>query len=191
MRSKYLFTVKNAYFLLLAMILNTSSLAYAQNASPQNIGQCADITDAQARLVCYDSFLLRPALDDETPVLPASDGAAGASVSSSTAAAAVVVPVEVEKTLNAAGSVENSDSAKIKERATEEIYSTITSLRKRGDGKWIISLSNDQTWIQTVGTRFSNFQRGQDIKIYPSLFGGTYRLKAVDVAGFIQVARLE
>lgn len=70
----------------------------------------------------------------------------------------------------------------------EELIGRIASLQK-GQNGWIITLEHGQVWRQMLSKRFQ-LREGQEVRIYPTMWGKSYRLALVDGAGFIQVERI-
>lgn len=72
----------------------------------------------------------------------------------------------------------------------QELRSSITALEETVPNSHIITLENGQIWRQMRPERY-RIQVGQDVRIYPSPFGSSFRLSADELRGFIQVERVE
>ena len=70
-----------------------------------------------------------------------------------------------------------------------ELIGRIASLQKTNTG-WIVILEQGQVWRQMVSKRY-DLHEGQEVRIYPTRWGDSYRLTAADTSGFIQVQRIE
>ena len=71
----------------------------------------------------------------------------------------------------------------------EELIGRIAELQ-RGQNGWIVTLEHGQVWRQMNTKRYA-LREGQEVRIYPTRWGDSYRLSVVDGAGFIQVERIE
>ena len=74
------------------------------------------------------------------------------------------------------------------DKGEEELIGRVTSLDKGPNG-WIITLEQGQVWRQMISKRFQ-LREGQQVRIYPTIWGKSYRLTLVDGGGFIQVERV-
>jgi len=92
-------------------------------------------------------------------------------------------------TLSEAGRQSNS---RILETADggQELLDTVTSLRQRIPNQWEITLASGQIWHQVNSKRF-RLREGMEVRIYPSPLGGSFRLEASNMNGFIQVRRIQ
>lgn len=70
---------------------------------------------------------------------------------------------------------------------TTELVDTIAALERRPVG-WVVTLKNGQIWQQHVSRRYE-LTVGQQVRIYPTIFGGGYKLTALGQGGFIYVKR--
>jgi len=75
------------------------------------------------------------------------------------------------------------------EDGKEELIGRIASLQKTNTG-WIVILEEGQGWKQMVSKRYA-LREGQEVRIYPTRWGESYRLSVVDTAGYIQVERIQ
>lgn len=75
------------------------------------------------------------------------------------------------------------------ENDEQELVDTIAGLQQRMPNKWTVTLASGQVW-QQVNSSLYKLREGQEIRIYPSPFGGSYRMSAEGINGFIQVTRV-
>lgn len=84
---------------------------------------------------------------------------------------------------------EAEERAEAAEAAANEIHATITALRERGPNSWLITLDNGQMWDQ-VRPQWYPLRPGQQVRLYPTNWGSSYRLSEVGRGGYIQVQRV-
>lgn len=72
----------------------------------------------------------------------------------------------------------------------QELVDTISDLSERLPGQWQITLASGQVWHQ-INSKNYRLREGMEVRIYPSPFGGSFRLSATNVNGFIQVQRVQ
>jgi hypothetical protein len=72
----------------------------------------------------------------------------------------------------------------------EEIRSAIVALDERRPNEHLITLENGQVWRQSLAKRYP-LRVGQDIRIYPTRWGDSFRLTAIESNGYIQVERTQ
>lgn len=72
--------------------------------------------------------------------------------------------------------------------APKELIDRISTL-ETGPSGWIITLKNGQIWRQRFNKRY-HLQNGQQVRIYPTIWGSDYRLSAEGNGSFIQVRRI-
>lgn len=77
-----------------------------------------------------------------------------------------------------------------KERDAEELLGTIAALRQTVPNSYLITLENGQVWRQMRPQRYP-LQIGHEVRIYPTRWGNSYRMTAVELNGFIQVERIQ
>ena len=76
------------------------------------------------------------------------------------------------------------------EDGEQELVDTISALRERLPSQWEVTLAGGQVWHQ-VNSKAYRLREGMEIRIYPSPFGGSFRLSATNLNGFIQVRRVQ
>ncbi len=84
---------------------------------------------------------------------------------------------------------EAQERAAAVEAAENEIRATITALRQRGPNSWLITLDNGQIWDQ-VRPQWYPLRPGQQVRLYPTNWGSSYRLSALERGGYIQVTQV-
>lgn len=70
-----------------------------------------------------------------------------------------------------------------------ELIDTITELEQLGPNLWLITLESGQTWTQMLSKRYA-LEEGDEVRIYTTRWGNSYRLSAPRIGGFIQVERV-
>jgi hypothetical protein len=68
----------------------------------------------------------------------------------------------------------------------DTIFSTVEII----PDQWEVTLSSGQVWRQ-VNSKKYRLREGMEVRVYPSPFGGSFRLSASGVNGFIQVRRVQ
>jgi len=98
---------------------------------------------------------------------------------------------ERRRALRAARAAEREaqERAAAAEAAENEIHATITALRERGPNSWLITLDNGQMWDQ-VRPQWYPLRPGQQVRLYPTNWGSSYRLSALERGGYIQVTQV-
>jgi hypothetical protein len=77
----------------------------------------------------------------------------------------------------------------VRDDATDEIVSTISSLREMEPNNWLIELENGQVWRQNRPKRY-RLSEGDEVILRSTRWGVSYRLTDPDLGGFIQVERV-
>ena len=129
--------------------------------SDQALGRCRAIQDTAARAACYDSLVDTQPQSSEAQRLM----------------------IENQRLRQEMARQRNAE----KDEETSELVDMIAALEKRPDG-WIVTLKNGQIWRQHINRRYE-LKVGQQVRIYPTLFGGGYKLTAQGRGGFIYVKR--
>jgi hypothetical protein len=164
---------------------------------------CMTITDNTTRLACFDAL----ATDASAPVTQAQPISAAPGVSASTTTPVRTAPAvaeskqteientetehtESEKTVATVANfgttntrVENNSAGQV------ELLDRVAALAEREPGKLLITLESGQVWYQVNSERF-HLRKGMEIRVYPAPMGGSYRLSADEIRGFIQVQRV-
>lgn len=82
----------------------------------------------------------------------------------------------------------NKNDAKANASANE-LISNVAKLQELDRNRLRITLENGQVWEQMETRRFVLVQ-GDEVRIYPTRWGNSYRLSSSSHKGFIQVQRL-
>lgn len=75
------------------------------------------------------------------------------------------------------------------ENGKEELIGRIASLQKCPTG-WVVTLEKGQVWRQMLSKHYL-LREGQQVRIYPTMWGKAYRLSVLDGPGYIQVERVQ
>lgn len=84
---------------------------------------------------------------------------------------------------------EAAERAEAAEAAENEILATVTDLRERQPNAWLVTLDNGQVWEQ-VRPEWYPLRPGQEVRLYPTRWGDSYRLSSIVRGGYIQVQRV-
>ncbi len=159
------------------------SLSIAANATAGSLQQCRAITDAAARLLCYDQLV---------------DAAA---VPTSAAAVAPTVPVSPAVTTSEAApvaasvSVQNRDEAlfgtsgETIESAIADLTVQVKAVAQDSRQKLLLTMSNGQRWLQ-LDQAFLKVSAGDSCVISSGVFG-SFTLKCQQGRKAIKVKRLQ
>lgn len=188
------------------------SMAQAQEqAVIDAIKQCSQLADAAARYACFDQATaaagLRPggAAAGAPAQSPRAPGAATtqsripaspprpAEPAAPPAAPPAPAPTAAEG--SRPGAPFDPPAVEARRQATEggeenSYRDRIVDLREREPGKWLITLESGQQWYQVESKRYA-LGKGMDVRIYPGLFGSSWRLSADELKGFVQVRRVK
>ena len=191
---------KHAVPALLSVILvPLSSQAVAQAAT---LDDCQAIPDRLARYACYDNWdaasgTVRQTAPRQVPVPRQSEDAASefgrASVRNDDAsqadAPATAAEGGAQTTMSNFGRSEST--ARIVEGgAGSELIDTVADIEQLGPSLLLITLEGGQQWRQMISKRY-NLSVGDDIRIYPTRWGSSYRLTAEHLGSYIQVQRVD
>ncbi len=104
------------------------------------------------------------------------------------------VAQEVESaSIPPADSVENNfglPEKKVNENApANELIARVAEIKELGLNRFLITLENGQVWEQMQTRRFA-LADGDEVRIYPTRWGSSYRLSSQSHKGYIQVQRL-
>ena len=84
---------------------------------------------------------------------------------------------------------EAAEQAERAAAAENEILATIADLRERQPNAWLITLDNGQMWDQ-VRPQWYPLTPGDEVRLYPTNWGSSYRLTETSRGGYIQVQRV-
>jgi len=90
-----------------------------------------------------------------------------------------------------ADSVENSFGLPEEKEEAQviELIARVAELKELGLNRYLITLENGQVWEQMQTRRFA-LSEGDEVRIYPTRWGSSYRLSSQSHKGYIQVQRL-
>ena len=192
--------------LLLATLSSYCLSAFTQET---DFTDCRSITDRQARYACYDRIeasedsgvveLDRPAPranPDNLPVvsLPSRNREV-ASDTPATESQQVTDQEAGQEEIDDFGRSTDTANSRQSTRIVEddegqkELIDTIASIRQLGQGMSVITLSSGQKWQQMITKRYF-LKEGEEVRIYPTIWGNSYRLTSKRLGGFIQVKRV-
>ncbi|MFZ9585888.1 MAG: hypothetical protein ACO280_13175 [Pseudohongiellaceae bacterium] len=189
----------------------TSAMAQGQDQAVLDaIKQCSQLADATERYACFDRATaaagLRPGGAAPAAGAPApSPRAPGAATTQSRIpaspprpaepAAATPPPAPATAAGSRSGAPFDPPAVEARRQATDSAEENsyrdrIVDLREREPGKWLITLESGQQWYQVESKRYA-LGKGMDVRIYPGLFGSSWRLSADELKGFVQVQRVK
>jgi hypothetical protein len=132
------------------------------------VGDCVNLPSPEDRFACYERQVeAARSAPTPAPAEPASTATPRTEPPSETAAA----PAD-----------EKAESL--------ELIATVTGVRETVPNSLVITLDNGQVWRQTFA-KFYPVQPGQQVRIRPSRWGGTYWLTVDALRSYIQVERVQ
>ena len=157
--------------------LFVSAGAFGQDAGELNVdvSQCVGLESEVARFVCYEEAVAAARAQ------PPSSTAGSARSAASPAAPAAAAP--------AAAAARSPAPAPVPVPApeeAEEIFATITDLRETIPDSYVITLDNGQIWQMSQPKNYP-LRIGQEARLYPTRWGSSYRLSALERGGHVQV----
>lgn len=187
---------------LLFMIL--VPLSFSSSAQLVDVSGCRTIEDSLQRFDCYEK------LDAVDPVSRKEESRQNVSIQPAQPArterpSAIPQPEERKQAAPevAADAGENADVNQFGRKAVEddarliegdkgksELIGTIASLEERRPNLWLVTLTNGQRWLQMQNKPYF-MEEGETVRIYPTIWGSSYRLTAPRLSGYIQVRRLD
>jgi hypothetical protein len=192
--------------IVLAVCLSASLYTQAQTAAVMvDIAPCMAITDLNAKQACYSELEARvragmaisapsraevrvaPPAVVEPPAPPVREVTEAVREAPQQAVQEQAQPVEeFGRELPAQATIIQNQ-----ENGEAELHDTIVSMQQREPGRWLFTLASGQVWYQANTQRVS-FKKGDEIRIYPSPIGGSWRMSRATgtEVGFIQVARV-
>lgn len=156
---------------ILSVGFGAAGASFAQSSAqlPVDLAECVNLESADERFACYEAQV-QDVLEerDATPVSP---------------------PADADEPRRAAEETARERGATDEERSdSAEVIGTITGLRERLPDSYVITLDNGQVWEQ-VRPKWYPLRPGLKVRIYPTVWGSSLRLTAVDGNGYIQVQR--
>jgi hypothetical protein len=78
---------------------------------------------------------------------------------------------------------------KIIDGPANELIARVAEIKELGPNRFLVTLENGQAWEQINSKRFA-LAEGDEVRIYPTRWGSSYRLASLSHKGYIQVKRL-
>lgn len=194
----------------LCMMLSTAAFAADDTATVMmDGGPCLDIVSPIERLDCFEkqanAALGRGTSDPQQnlPVVsvPRDTGQQPAQSPQQTTPQVQPQPATEARQPAASASVNTTDSVednfglpeeKVNDRKEKaranELIARVAEIREIGLNRLLITLENGQAWEQVETQRFV-LAEGDEVRIYSTSWGNSYRLSAQSHNGFIQVKR--
>ena len=165
----------NVQILVVAGLLMSPWLPYAasdglQNELPESLLACMDEFDVLRRLSCYDQQMAR-LTSTEKAISPAATVYATTKDTSEVAAPAP----EEQFGMNAKLARQQAQPKTGGKPQRAELTATILKISKRPYGQLIVSLDNDQVWVEKIPSRSLRIDVGDTVTIRQGRLGG-YRL---------------
>jgi hypothetical protein len=152
--------------------------AHAQEGDRVTIDaqRCIEIAEPTERLACFEAQVDAARENDagRAPA-PAAPGAATSPQTQPQPVRTIEVPAQPRQSA--------------RDGEPTEWVGSIASLTERQPGRYLITLTSGEVWLQKVAERYS-LRVGQRVRIYNTRWGSAQRLEADGVNGFIQVERV-
>jgi hypothetical protein len=149
-----------------------AAAAQQPDAVSVDVSECVKLSSPEERLACFEAQV---------------EAAGGAPAPASSAPAAGTAPAAAGGATAAAGAASDRDDENDRD-APPDILAKVTALRETVPNAYLITLSNDQVWRQTVPESYP-LRVGSDVRIYYSRWRA-YRHTDPQLKGFIQVERV-
>jgi hypothetical protein len=180
-------TVKNAVPVLLSALLFPAA-AHAQTPAG-SLSDCQAIQDRLARYACYDSW----DTGSGAVVRPAPRATTSSSAGNAAPQAATTTPAT--RSAPSGDAVADFGRQQSTTRVVDgeegaELIGTVAALEQLGPNLWVVTLDGGQRWRQMLTKRYA-LQAGDEVRIYPTKWGSSYRLTAKRIGGYIQVERVD
>jgi hypothetical protein len=151
-----------------------------------DISACRVITDTLARFDCYESLAESGSLDKDPAPMQGND------MNPENAIQADEVPVNLGSRVDAriqTGPDPNSteESGAVRK---EEWQEQIADLKEVGPNLWLVTLANGQKWRQLVSKPY-RIKVGDEVRIYSTIWGSSYRLSSPRLGSYIQVRKAD
>jgi hypothetical protein len=161
-----------------AVIAARTAAAQAPQAFTVDVGECVEIAAPDERFACYERRV-----------------AAARNVQAQSEATLngtpALAPPELQPTTTAPrGSSFDRRTVAGDAQESRDFIGIVASLRETVPDSYLITLDNGQVWRQTTAKRYP-LQPGQQVRIYPTTWGDSFRLATADSKGFIQVRRVQ
>jgi hypothetical protein len=167
--------------MLLGCGMMASSSAQNSDALNVDLAECVALESEEARFACYQERVDAALAHEDDGVAVESESAAAPSRPATPARRAA-------EPARAPAAATRANEAAV-EQEPEEILGTITALRERTPNTWVITLDNGQVWHMNRPKRYP-LRVGQDVRLYQTGWGSSYRLTAPEHGSFVQVERV-
>lgn len=173
------------------------------SATDQLGHRCAAVADDLGRLACYDAEYGRP--EPESPVVPEVKSLAPAAPPATVAAGAPAEAVVAAGSTGAAGAGVAAASAEADfglskwtkrnldpeaaKAAPQRITARIRHVERQRDGRFVVTLDNDQVWLQTETMSRARVAVDDDITIREASLGSFLLVTASEVATRVRRVR--
>lgn len=163
-----------------ALVGSPAGFAQAAGDLSIQVGECVELRSAAERYACFERQV-DEALEEEAGT---NDGGApgGQGTQGDT-------PAPASETPNSATAPPGASAVAEEDERPGQVVSTITALDERLPDQYVITLENGQAWRQMASKRYP-LRVGQQVRVYPTHWGNSYRLVAGESKGFIQVERV-
>ncbi len=191
----------NKLSILLALTISVTTPVWSQqNSVYVDIAPCMAMTDNVRRHACYDLLEQQVRAAEqraiELPVvslpgnIPATQSAVDIAIENKEPAQQSSVDGFGRETPATSRNRDINAQILANDDGEQELVDTIAELRERVPGQWQITLTSGQIWNQ-INSKTYRLREGMQVRIYLSPFGGTFRLSATNMNGFIQVHRIQ
>jgi len=192
--------IKKLSIIFMLMLSTFTSVLSQTNSVYVDIGPCMAITDNTRRYACYDLIEQQVRAAERTKIeypvvsLPRNipENQPETDIASENQDHIDQNNIEDFGQETPATSRNREVNAKIlsNDDGDQELVDTISDLNERLPGQWQITLASGQVWHQ-INSKNYRLREGMEVRIYPSPFGGSFRLSAINLNGFIQVQRVQ
>lgn len=167
---------------LLSLFLLPASIQCFAQAS--TINECQAIQDRLARYACYDKW------DSASGTVRQSAPAPRASTTTSRSEQPAQAAPQAPATTDTFGRQPASNARVVEGDRGTELFDTVADIEARGPSLVLVTLESGQQWVQMISKRYP-LAVGDEVRIYPTRWGSSYRLSSERVGGYIQVERVD
>jgi hypothetical protein len=144
----------------LALTLAAAGVASVQASTPDPLSaqlkHCVSLTDASARLACYDALAGFSASNQVAPPTQASGSIAAAAGSPSSATAGIAATGAQPAQSNTEFGVHNGplEAKRITPQREKHLLAVVSGVSSRPRGELVVTLDNGQVWMQLEATNY-------------------------------------
>ena len=195
-------TINRTLSVSLCMLVSAAAFA-ADNANPviMDARPCLDMASPIQRLACFEEQANaaqgRGAIPQQNrPVVSTPRNAGQQPVQSSSQSESQPATEAPQPAVSA--SVNSNDSfednfglpeEKTNDGQAAELIARVAEIKEFDRNRLLITMDNGQVWEQVNSKRFA-LAEGDEVRIYPTRWGSSYRLASLSHKGYIQVKRL-